>query len=77
MTSLKTWKDIAGGYQINLKPDGFPWSMPRGKKETIKEKHSKDELFRRTFIYITDEDELLWHGMDGKLYEVKFKETEL
>lgn len=72
--SHKTWHEVGGTYTINLNKEHYPWYMPRGKKETLKEKYAKNALFRNTFLYITDEDELLWHSIRGDLYEVVFKE---
>jgi len=75
--TYKTWQQVGSTNTIYLNKDRFPWTMPRGRRQTLKQLHDKNELFRKTFVYIEPEDVLLWHSSSGDLYEVVFKKITL
>ena len=72
---IKNWKDVGGGDHMIMGLIGQKFWFLRGSKDKLKE--VKQKMPRKSFLYLTDEEKLLWHTEDGRLFETKFMEIKL
>lgn len=73
----KTWKEVGNGDNMTMGLLNQPYRFLRGSKDKLKELIGKETFPHNTFIYLTDEERLLWHTEDGRVFETEFREIDL